>query len=421
MCFKKYSKWKYEVIPLSIIVQKFGGTSVSTNERRSMVVDKIMHVKNQGKSVVVVVSAMGRKGDPYATDTIRNLALETNPYCSLKNIDLLMSCGEIISAVSLASMLELSNEKTVVLTGAQAGIVTDDNFSNAEILNIDEGKILPYLEEGYIVIVCGFQGATDKGEITTLGRGGSDTTATALGVALGAQQVEIYTDVDGIMTADPNVVPTAKIIDEINYADVFQMADKGAKVIHPRAVEIAQKGNILVKIKNTMSDHPGTSICYCRGNKENLYSTDTTQKLLTAITSKDHIAQVSILMEDNLERDSQLLAALSDAKISIDMINFFVDRKVFVIDETQVPLIHKILKKMNVQYTILDDCSKVTIIGSRITGIPGVMSTIVRALSNEQIKILQTSDSQSTISCLVKKPDAKRAVNILHEAFHLYK
>ncbi|MBM7616013.1 aspartate kinase [Alkaliphilus hydrothermalis] len=406
---------------MSIIVQKFGGTSVSTNERRSMVVDKIMHVKNQGKSVVVVVSAMGRKGDPYATDTIRNLALETNPYCSLKNIDLLMSCGEIISAVSLASMLELSNEKTVVLTGAQAGIVTDDNFSNAEILNIDEGKILPYLEEGYIVIVCGFQGATDKGEITTLGRGGSDTTATALGVALGAQQVEIYTDVDGIMTADPNVVPTAKIIDEINYADVFQMADKGAKVIHPRAVEIAQKGNILVKIKNTMSDHPGTSICYCRGNKENLYSTDTTQKLLTAITSKDHIAQVSILMEDNLERDSQLLAALSDAKISIDMINFFVDRKVFVIDETQVPLIHKILKKMNVQYTILDDCSKVTIIGSRITGIPGVMSTIVRALSNEQIKILQTSDSQSTISCLVKKPDAKRAVNILHEAFHLYK
>jgi len=195
--------------------------------------------------------------------------------------------------------------------------------------------------------------------------------------------------------------------------------DKGAKVIHPRAVEIAQKGNILVKIKNTMSDHPGTSICYCRGNKENLYSRDVTQKLLTAITSKDDIAQVSILMEDDLERDSQLLTTLSDAKISIDMINFFVDRKVFVIDEAQVPLIEKILKKMSLEYTILDDCSKVTIIGSRITGIPGVMSTIVRALSNDQIKILQTSDSHSTISCLVRKSDAKKAVNILHDAFHL--
>ncbi len=407
------------MILLNIIVQKFGGTSLSTENRREMVVSKILNSKHQGNSIVVVVSAMGRKGDPYATDTMKNLAIIDNPNCSLKNLDLLMSCGEIISAVSLASMLEKASHKAVVLTGAQAGILTDDRFGNAEILSIDEKKILPYLEEDAIVIVCGFQGATAQGEITTLGRGGSDTTATALGVALGAEEVEIYTDVDGIMTADPNVVPNAKIIDEINYTEVFQMAEKGAKVIHPRAVEIAQKGNILVKIKNTMSDHPGTSIHYYCKNGVNLYSSQGNEKLLTAITHKDNIAQVSIIMEDDLNSDSELLTTLADAKISIDMINFFVDHKVFVIEDSQISLIEKLLNKFNIHYQILRDCSKVTIIGSRITGIPGVMAKIVQSLSKEGIKILQSSDSHSTISCLVKKDDAFKAVNVLHEAFYL--
>ncbi|WP_026478894.1 aspartate kinase [Alkaliphilus transvaalensis] len=404
---------------MSIIVQKFGGTSVSTPDRRQMVVDKILSTKKEGHSVVVVVSAMGRKGDPYATDTIRNLVIDENPNCSLKNLDLLMSCGEIISAVTLASLLELSSHKVVVMTGAQAGIITDNCFSSAEILSIDENKILSYLEEDYIVVVCGFQGATEKGEITTLGRGGSDTTATALGVALGAEQVEIYTDVDGIMTADPNVVPTAKIIDEINYSEVFQMAEKGAKVIHPRAVEIAQNGNILVKIKNTMSNHPGTSIHYYRKANENLYSSEGPKKLLTAITHKDHIAQVSIIMEDDLQGDSELLSALTEANISIDMINFFINQKIFVIEENQTTRIEKLLDKLHLQYRIEKDCSKVTIIGSRITGIPGVMAKIVHALAKEGIKILQSSDSHSTISCLVKKKDAIKAVNVLHEAFGL--
>ncbi|AOY75775.1 aspartate kinase [Clostridium formicaceticum] len=402
---------------MNIIVQKFGGTSVATKERRSMVMNKIDEAKKAGYAVVVVVSAMGRKGEPYATDTLRGLILEDASTYNLKHLDLLMSCGEVISSVVLASALETMGYAAIPLTGYQAGILTDDTFGSADILSIDSNKILPHLEEGKVVIIAGFQGATKDGFITTLGRGGSDTSATALGVALKAKQVEIYTDVDGIMTADPNVVPKARIIDEINYDEVFQMAEKGAKVIHPRAVEIAQNGNIPVKIKNTMSTHPGTSIHYCRKKRGTLYSGKSCEQLLTAITHKDGIVQVTIYTEGS--SDSQLLSALAKASISIDMINFFMDKKVFTIEEVQVTALEAILKDFQVKYSILQACSKVTIIGSRITGIPGVMATVVNALTKEGIKILQTSDSHATISCLVKQEDAKKAVCTLHEAFHL--
>ncbi|GAB6086407.1 aspartate kinase [Alkaliphilus crotonatoxidans] len=404
---------------MNIIVQKFGGTSVSTKERRTKVIDKIIAARNNGKSVVVVVSAMGRKGDPYATDTLRSIVLGDNPYCSPKILDLLMSCGEIISAAALAAQLELAGIQAVPITGWQAGIETDDYFGHAEIKSIDEKRILSLLEQDLVVIVCGFQGATQGGEVTTLGRGGSDTTATALGVALGAEEVEIYTDVDGIMTADPNVVPSAKIIDEINYEEVFQMAEKGAKVIHPRAVEIAQNSNLPVKIKNTLSNHPGTIIHYHRKSGVSPFSTELTPRLLTAITHRDSVAQASVMIANDLNSDSMLLETLANAKISIDMINFFVDKKVFVIEENQCQLLKKLLDDLKLNYEIVTDCSKVTIIGSRITGIPGVMATIVHALAKEGINILQSSDSHSTISCLVHKTHAIKAVNVLHEAFHL--
>ncbi|ABR47155.1 aspartate kinase [Alkaliphilus metalliredigens QYMF] len=404
---------------MNIVVQKFGGTSVSTKERRTQVINKILQTKQKQKNIVVVVSALGRKGDAYATDTLRNLLLEENPLCSLKTLDLLMSCGEIISATLLGSALEALGEKVIVLTGAQAGILTDDHFSNAEIIAIDEKRSLSYLEKDYIVVVPGFQGATASGEVTTLGRGGSDTTATALAVALNAEYVEIYTDVDGIMTADPNVVPRARILDQVNYNEVFQMAEKGAKVIHPRAVEIAQKKNIPVNIRNTMSEHPGTRIHSFTGDKESLYCSQPKKNLLTAITHKDGISQVSVHMENNLAHDSLLLSTLAESKVSIDMINFFLDKKIFTISTEQINIVQIQLKKLNFSHEIRTHCSKVTVVGNRITGIPGVMATIVGALSSEDIQILQSSDSHSTISCLVDESDAKKAVNALHSAFHL--
>jgi aspartate kinase len=404
---------------MNIVIMKFGGTSLSTQERRLMVTDKITASRAKGNAVVVVVSAMGRKGDPYATDSLRNIVISSYPDCSLKHLDLLMSCGEIISSVVLTAALESMGHKAVALTGRQAGIITDNTFSNAEILSIDESKIIQFLENDMIVVVAGFQGTTEQGEITTLGRGGSDTTAAALGVALEASCIEIYTDVDGIMTADPNIVPSAKIIDEINYNEVFQMAEKGAKVIHPRAVEIAQNGNIPLKIKNTLSTHPGTCIYYFHKNGESVYSTKQKEKLLRAVTHKDHIAQVTLHLEDTLEEESRLLNALAKAHISIDMINFFIDKKVFTINEDQSSPLQAILDHFNLNYSLMKGCSKVTIIGNRITGIPGVMATVVHALAKENIKIFQSSDSHSTISCLVKQEDAKKAVNALHEAFCL--
>lgn len=404
---------------MNIIVQKFGGTSLSTKERREKAMEKIIASKNQGKAVVVVVSAMGRMGSPYATDTLRGLVLKENFQCNGQILDLVMCCGEILSAAVLASELEEIGYVAMPLTGWQSGILTDEHFGQAEIKEIDTHQVKRYLEKDYIVVVCGFQGATVDGSITTLGRGGSDTTATALGVALGAEVVEIYTDVDGIMTADPSLVPSAKIIEEMNYEEVFQMADKGAKVIHPRAVEIAQKANLPVRIKNTLSDHPGTSISSMRRGSLNPYYTEPSPQLITAITHQNGVAQVTIHTDRGQDWDDSLLTALSNAKISIDMINFFLDRKIFVVDQTQCPQLVKLLQESPYPWEILKSCSKVTIVGSRIRGIPGVMATIVQALSRKGIQILQSSDSHATISCLVKDHQTVEAVNTLHEAFLL--
>ena len=405
---------------MKIVVQKFGGTSLSTDKRRAMVINKIVSTKKQGYNMVVVVSAMGRQGDPYATDTLKDLILEDAGNCSSKHLDLLMSCGEIISSVVLASSLEKRGYKVAVLTSYQSGILTDNTFGNADILSINTKGILNNLEEDKIVIVPGFQGITNNGEITTLGRGGSDTSAAALGVALNADCVEIYTDVDGIMTADPNIVPKARIIDEINYDEVFQMAEKGAKIIHPRAVEIAQNGNIPIKIKNTLTDHPGTSIHYCCKNKMSTsYSSRHKDQLLTAITHKNHITQVSIYSDGDSNKDSKILSALAQADVSIDMINFSLDKKVFTISDEKLSTLEEVFMGFNIKYNILNNCSKVTIIGSRITGIPGVMATVANALAQKNIQILQTSDSHATISCLVKEEDTEVAINLLHGAFCL--
>ncbi|MGV8147011.1 MAG: aspartate kinase [Alkaliphilus sp.] len=402
-----------------IIVQKFGGTSLSSEEHRNKAVHKILKARKKLKSVVVVVSAMGRNGDPYATDTLKNLILEKRPNSSLKNIDLIMSCGEIISATVLASLLESASQTVTVLTGFQAGIITNSNFSNSEILSIDKEHITSHLMKDEIVIICGFQGITKNNEVTTLGRGGSDTTAAALGVALDAECVEIYTDVDGVMTADPNVVSSAKIIEEINYNEVYQMADTGAKVIHPKAVEIAQKGNILIKIKNTMSSHPGTHISANTIVVSKPHLAEINDALLTAITHKDNISQITISMNENDERESHLFSALAKANISLDMITLFVTKKIFTVDDSQVNLLKEILDKSNRQYRVLENCSKITIIGNKITGIPGVMARIISAFSKNGIQILQTSDSHSTISCLVHTKNASLAVNVLHDAFGL--
>lgn len=398
---------------MKILVQKFGGTSVSTNERRKSVVNKIIKAKEAGFSPVVVVSAMGRKGEPYATDTLLSLLTQEFKAGNKLSSDLIMSCGEIISTVVMCNELFKENIDAIPLTGGQAGIKTDDNYSNANIKSVDKKLIMELLDKNKVPVVAGFQGIDDNGFITTLGRGGSDVTASLLGVALNAEGIEIYTDVDGIMTADPRIVEEAKLIKEISYNEVFQFADQGAKVIHPRAVEIAMKGNIPLLIKNTMSECHGTVI----DNLGNLESNN----VITGITHMDDRIQIIVQLDENTYNENyhDLLPVLAENYISIDLINVFPNQKIFTIDSKDFESFSKIMGTLGLKYSYVDKCSKIAIIGSRMRGIPGVMAKILKSLIKQKIDVLQTADSHTTIWCLVESKYAEAAINALHKEFKL--
>ncbi|MCT8976807.1 aspartate kinase [Clostridium sp. CX1] len=398
---------------MKILIQKFGGTSVSTHERRALVVNKILKGIEEGFCPVVVVSAMGRKGQPYATDTLLSLISDEFKKKNSLGVDLLMGCGEIISTVVVSDELAKNNLQAVPLTGGQAGIITDDSYNNAAILRVESEKLLNILKEGKIPVVAGFQGVSEKGFITTIGRGGSDTTAALLGVALQAEEVQIYTDVDGIMTADPRIVSDASLIEEISYNEVFQFADQGAKVIHPRAVEIAMKGNIPLAIKNTMSDCKGTII----SNK----AIQSSNNVIDGITSMDKRVQVTVECSKNTDNDNYwvLFDELANKSISLDLINVFTKQKIFTIDEKDLDNLKIIMKNLGLQYSYVEECTKISLIGAGMRGIPGVMAKILKILARERIDVLQTADSHTTIWCLVESKNAERAINSLHRDFKL--
>lgn len=400
---------------MNILVQKFGGTSVSTHERRLMVVDKILKAKKEGFSPVVIVSAMGRKGQPYATDTLLSLIGEEFKNSNKLAADLLMSCGEIISTVVMSEELNKKNLQAVPLTGGQAGIITSDNYNDASVLRVDTDNIMNVIKEGKIPVVAGFQGRSEKGFITTLGRGGSDVTASLLGVALKAKEVQIYTDVDGIMTADPRIVSDALLIEKIGYNEVFQFADQGAKVIHPRAVEVAMKGNIPLVIKNTLNECKGTII-----------SNDTMQNshnVITGITSMGDRVQITVEFEQNKNNENYhiLLDELANDMISIDLINVFPKEKIFTIDEKDMENFKIVMENLGLKYSFVEHCTKIAVIGSRMRGIPGVMAKILKTLLMNNVEVLQTADSHTTIWCLVEDKDSDNAINSLHSEFKLGK
>ncbi|MEG0180523.1 MAG: aspartate kinase [Peptostreptococcaceae bacterium] len=402
---------------MTIVVQKFGGTSVESYEKMKQVCNIIKNYKEKGLDLVIVVSAMGRKGAPYATDTLINLCKDINENSSKRELDLIMSCGEIISGTILTNMLKGYGIDSVFLTGGQAGIYTDGKFSDSRIVDIKPERIYKELDEGKVVIVAGFQGITESGEVTTLGRGGSDTSAVAIGKALECETVEIYTDVDGIMTADPRIEPEAKVLDYINYEEVFQMADKGAKVIHPRAVEIAKSGAITLNIKNTLNpDYPGTKISG-RSPKFEVNKEEHALNTMTAVAHENGIAQIKIKSKEDIF--TNIMNEIESNEISLDMINFFIEEKAFVINHDKLQPLMKILNDHSLVYNIKENCAKVTLIGSKMNGIPGVMAKIVRALSKAKINLLQTSDSNMTISCLVEEKDMKATVHAIHEEFKL--
>lgn len=404
---------------MKLLVQKFGGTSVSTGERREMVAGKILAAISAGYTPVVVISAIGRSGDSYATDTLLDLARNTGKTAP-RELDLLMSCGEVISCVVMAGALAGHGLKPVVLTGAQAGIHTDSGFGDATILEVDERRITELLREDCVPVVAGFQGVDAKGNITTLGRGGSDVTAAILGEALKAELVEIYTDVEGIMTADPRIVPEARIMEAIDYSEVFQMAEYGAKVIHPRAVEIAMRSHIPMTIKSTLTDHPGTLITGKTPGRN--YKAGEDSRLITAVAHVTGRCQARIPFQGTrpeIERDELLFSRIAEAGISIDMINISPEQKRFVIVEQDRGPLEQLLQQMGYDHDILGGMGKVTVIGSRMRGVPGVMARTAKALGQAGIRIHQTSDSSMTISCLVEEACLPAAVIALHREYIL--
>lgn len=405
---------------MKIVVQKFGGTSVATPAAREQVVQRVLQAKKEGFAPVVVLSAIGRKGDPYATDTLLGLLAEVGPDVPKREQDLLLSCGEIITCSVVSSLLNRHGHPAMALTGGQAGIVTDDQFGDARILEVRPEPVLKVLEQGYIPVVAGFQGVTRGGEITTLGRGGSDTTAAALGAALGADAVEIFTDVDGVMTADPRIVDGAHTLDVVTYQEVTQMAYQGAKVIHPRAVEIAMQYNIPLRVRSTFSDAPGTLVT--RGVRYPGQLALGPERLITGIAHLPHVAQIRVFMEpEDKAREVELFQTLAAAGISIDLINVFPGEKVFTVAEADVPKAKQVLAAAGFTPEVTVGLAKVSVVGAGMRGVPGVMAKVVEVLYRAGVEILQTADSHATISCLVRGEDTEKAICALHEGFELGK
>lgn len=400
---------------MGIVVQKYGGTSVRTASSREMIIANVKLMLEKDKKVVLVVSAIGRKGAPYATDTliefINQIGIEANP----RELDMIMACGETISTTVLTNTLKSHGVDAVGLMGFQAGILTSSDYNNANILNINPERILKFLDDNKVVVVAGFQGIDASGDITTLGRGGSDTTAAALGEALNAELIEIYTDVDGIMTADPRIVDNANVLESVTYDEVYQMAVYGAKVVDHNAVAIARRSGKPLVIKNTFTSADGTVIASESTLKAMLKDS---KKLITAITSHTQVVQVDIKIKQG-DISEQLLDELEKNHIAMDMINFFGDRKIFTVDEKRKEDLIKILDSLDVSYDFSEECAKITVVGYKIHVVPGIIKKTVLALSKADIEILQSTDSNTTISFLVARNNADLAVKILHETFEL--
>ncbi|TLM99960.1 aspartate kinase [bacterium] len=401
---------------MKYLVQKFGGTSLTSQPLREQVAEKIIRAKEEGYMPVVVVSAIGRSGDPYATDTLLKFVEGIHTDLPLRELDTLMSCGEIISGVTMVATLEKMGHKAVFLTGPQAGIITDDNHTDARIIEVNPGLIQRYAAKGVVVIAAGFQGATKDGEITTLGRGGSDTTASALGVALDAEAIDIYTDVEGIMTADPRIVSDAKILDTITYNEICQLAHEGAKVIHPRAVEIAMQKNIPIRVKCTFSDAPGTLITAYGDNGTIDIKRD---RVITGITHIPNVTQLRVPTGDQFDAPLKVFKAMAGAGISVDFINVHPEIIIYTVKNEVSARAVQLLAGMGFKPEAIPDCAKVSAVGAGMAGVPGVMAMIVEAVTAEGIRILQTADSHSTIWCLVRQDQMEKAIRALHRKFGL--
>ncbi|ULT58603.1 aspartate kinase [Neobacillus drentensis] len=402
---------------MKIIVQKFGGTSVKDDESRKHAQGHIEKALSEGYKVVVVVSAMGRKGDPYATDTLLSLIGGNLSKISKREHDLLLSCGEAISSIVFTNMLLERGINATALTGAQAGFRTNNDHTNAKIIEMKCDRILRELETNDVVVVAGFQGAAKNGDVTTIGRGGSDTSAAALGAALNAEWIDIFTDVEGIMTADPRIAENARPLSVVTYTEVCNLAYQGAKVIHPRAVEIAMQAKVPIRIRSTYSDSLGTLVTSV--NKENRGS-DIKERTVTGIAHVSNVTQIKVFAKkDQYNLQAEVFKAMANEKISVDFINISPNGVVYTVTDEMTDRAIQVLEELGHEPVVERHCAKVSVVGAGIAGVPGITFKIVTALSNYGIRILQSADSHTTIWVLVKQEDLVKSVNSLHDAFQL--
>lgn len=398
---------------MHILIQKFGGTSVKNVESRRHVINKITDALKQYDKLIVVVSAIGRKPSPYATDSLLSLVDFPETSSSNRELDLLMSCGETIAAVILSHELKKNNVSAIALTGSQAGFTTNDDFNQARIKEVNPNRIIKEFKEHDIIVVAGCQGETETGEITTIGRGGSDTTAVALGASLQAKRIEIFTDVNGIMTADPEIVESVKLIKVVSYEEICNLAYQGAKVIHPHAVELAMQANIPLRIRSTYTKSKGTLVV---PSKEDFIEAN---RIITGITHIPAITQINIPIEERSNNQSEVFKAMADAEISVDFIYISPTHISYTVPNFKVSKAVHILEALGLEPEITENCAKISIVGAGMTGVPGVASRIVMSLIESGVQILQSADSYTTIWILVHEKDLKSAINALHDEFEL--
>lgn len=401
---------------MGLIVQKYGGTSVRDAERVMNVARRIVEAYDAGNNVVVAVSAQGD-----TTDELIEKAKEINPGASKREMDMLLSTGEQISISLLAMAIEKIGRPVISLTGWQAGFKTDTSYGNARISKIDTDRLKNELDKRKIVIVAGFQGLNKYDDITTLGRGGSDTSAVALAATLGADVCEIYTDVDGVYTADPRFVKNAKKLDEISYDEMLELASLGANVLHNRSVEMAKKYHVKLAVKSSLNKNEGT---FVKGvNKVE-------KMLVRGVTRDNDVARISLCgVEDTPGKAFTVFSLISKEDIGVDLILQSIGSEgrkdiSFTVKESDLDRVLKILEDNDekigareLKYTA--DVSKVSIVGAGMVNNAGVATSMFEALYNAHINISMIATSEIKISVLVARKDAERAVNAIHDEFLL--
>jgi aspartate kinase len=398
-----------------VVVMKFGGTSVATPEGRDAIARRVLAAQELGRAPVVVVSAMGREGAPYATDTLLGL-LEGLP-TDTRERDLLASTGEVVSAVVVAHGLRAAGVDARAFTGAEAGVCTDGVHGCAQVTDVHPQPLTRAIDAGIVPVVAGFQGMAEDGSTTTLGRGGSDTTACALGVALAAESVDIYTDVDGVMTADPRSCDGAGLLEVIRADELFQMARAGARVVHTPAAELALASGIAVRVRNTYSDHPGTLVADIASYKP--------ASVATAVTRSDTVARVRVALgapegtAEHMAAQTRVFRAMADAGVSLDMFTPAGEALLFTVPAGSVRLARGTLEALELTCEVAPSLVKVTLVGAGMHGVPGVMARMAEHLAEAGVDILQSADSHTTISVLVNEHDADTAVQALHDGFKL--